>query len=272
LDDYTDEPGQRGLVLTPPRQLAALAEHCLRSGWQLGTHAIGDAGNRTVLDVYVAAFAAVPPGARPGGAADPRVRIEHVQVLAPSDIPRVAALGVIPSMQAQHQTSDMPWAEARLGPERVRGAYAWRSLLDTGTRIAGGSDAPVERVDPLAAFHAAVTRSDEHGRPPDGWYPQQVMTRAEALLHMTVWPAYAAFDERRLGTLEVGKLADLVVLDTDLEAAPAQGLLDATVLLTVVDGRIVHQHAGALTIRPDPLSGPGVAIEAAPMPGARASR
>jgi predicted amidohydrolase YtcJ len=175
-------------------------------------------------------------------------------------------------MQAQHQTSDMPWAEARLGPERVRGAYAWRSLLDTGTRIAGGSDAPVERVDPLAAFHAAVTRSDEHGRPPDGWYPQQVMTRAEALLHMTVWPAYAAFDERRLGTLEVGKLADLVVLDTDLEAAPAQRLLDATVLLTVVDGRIVHQHAGALTIRPDPLSGPGVAIEAAPMPGARASR
>jgi hypothetical protein len=241
LAEYSDEPGQSGLAVTSRARLLAIAERCLRAGWQLGIHAIGDAANRTALDVCEAAFAAVPPAARPASAADPRFRIEHVQVLAPSDIPRFAALGVIPSMQAQHQTSDMPWAQARLGPERVRGAYAWRALLDTGARIAGGSDAPVERVDPMAAFHAAVTRTDPAGRPPGGWYPEQAMTRAEALLHMTLWPAIAVFDEERLGTLVPGKLADLVVLDTDLETAPVEELPHARVLLTVVDGRIVYR-------------------------------
>jgi hypothetical protein len=241
LDDYADEPGNRGLVVTPPDRIEALAERCLRAGWQLATHAIGDAANRAVLDAYEAAFAAVPPAERPAGGDDPRFRVEHVQVLAPQDVPRFAALGVIPSMQAQHQTSDMAWAGDRLGPDRVRGAYAWRALLDTGARIAGGSDAPVERVDPLAAFHAAVTRQDEHGRPPGGWHPEQAMTRAEALRHMTRWPAFASFDEERLGVLAVGRCADLVVLDTDLETAPAGSLPGAGVLLTVVDGRIVHR-------------------------------
>ncbi|MHC5210719.1 MAG: amidohydrolase [Planctomycetota bacterium] len=241
LDDYSDEPGHRGLVVTPRARLAVIAEHCLRAGWQLAIHAIGDEGNRTALDVCEAAFAAVPPAERPSGGTDPRFRIEHCQVIAPEDIPRFAALGVIPSMQAQHQTSDMPWAEARLGPERVLGSYAWRALLDTGARIPGGSDAPVERVDPLAAFHAAVTRQDERGEPPGGWYPEQAMTRSEALRHMTLWPAYAAFEEGRLGSLEPGKCADLVVLDTDLETSPAQRLPEAKVLLTVIDGVIVYR-------------------------------
>ncbi len=242
LEDYSDEPGNRGLLVTPPAQIEAMAERALRGGWQLCVHAIGDRGNRLVLDAMEQALAAVPPAARPPGGADPRFRIEHCQVLSPQDIPRFARLGVIPSMECQHQTSDMPWAQARLGPERVRGAYAWRSLLDTGVILCGGSDCPVERPDPIAAFHAAVTRCDEQGLPAGGWHPEQAMTREEALASLTAWPARAAFDEARLGTLEVGKLADLVVVSDDLIAAPAERLPHVTVDVTVFDGRVVYER------------------------------
>jgi hypothetical protein len=242
LADYSDEPGNRGLAVRPPEEIEDLARHALRKGWQLAVHAIGDRGNRTTLDAFEAALDDVPEDQRPGHARDPRFRIEHAQVLSPQDIPRFAKLGVIPAMQALHQTSDMPWAEDRVGPKRIRGAYAWRSLLETGVILCGGSDCPVERPDPIAAFHAAVTRRNEQLQPLGGWYPQQVMTRGEALRHITAWPAYASFNEDRLGTLDVGKLADLVVVSGDLLTLPEDLLPEQRIDLTIFDGRVVYER------------------------------
>jgi len=236
LDDYSDEPGQRGLTLAPYPQVLELTRFALRNGWQLATHAIGDRANRLVLDAYAVALGEAGPGL------DARLRIEHAQVLHPDDIPRFAALGVLPSMQAQHLTSDMPWAEQRLGPARMRGAYAWRALLDQGSPIPGGSDAPVEVPDPLLAFHAAVSRQDAAGQPPGGCHPEQCMTRLEALRHLTLWPAYAAFQEERLGSLTPGKRADLVVLSGDPLALPVDELTSLQVDLTVFDGDVVYER------------------------------
>jgi len=237
LADYSDEPGHRGLVLAPQRYVLALARFALANGWQLSTHAIGDRANRLVLDAYEVALTEDPQRA-----ADARFRVEHAQVLHPEDIDRFARLSIIPSMQAQHLTSDMPWAADRLGPERLRGAYAWRSLLDTGVIIPGGSDCPVERPDPIAAFHAAVTRRDENNEPDRGWSPEQAMTPDEALAHLTLWPAHAAFDERRLGSLKAGKLADLVVLNGDPMTLPDRILPALQVDLTVFDGQVVYER------------------------------
>jgi len=242
LADYSDDPGNRGLLLTDEDRLAAACERALREGWQVCTHAIGDRGNRLVLDAYARALAAVPVAERAPFAPDPRFRVEHAQVLAPADLPRFAALGVIASVQCQHQTSDMAWAAARLGPERVRLAYAWRALLDAGARLTGGSDCPVERPDPLAALHAAVTRTDEQGEPFGGWHPEQAMTRGEALASVTAWPAYAAFDEHRLGSLEPGKRADIVVLSEDPLTAPEDRLARLRVEFTIFDGGVVFEN------------------------------
>jgi predicted amidohydrolase YtcJ len=189
-----------------------------------------------VLDVFEAALQRVPR-------ANHRFRIEHAQVLHPNDIPRFSELGVIPSMQAVHQTSDMYWAENRLGWTRLQGAYAWRSLLNTGVIIAGGSDFPVESADPLQSFHAAVTRQDAKGWPTGGWLPQQRMTRAEALNHLTIWPAYAAFQEDLVGSISPGKLADIVVLSHDVMTVPAEQILNTRVEVTIVGGRIVYDAA-----------------------------
>jgi hypothetical protein len=237
LAPYDDDPGNSGLLLTPPEEIEALAERCLRAGWQLGTHAIGDRGNRVTLDAYEAALAAVPPLER--AVPEPRFRIEHAQVLAQEDVPRFAQLGVIASMQALHQTSDMPWAEARLGPVRVAGAYAWRWLLDSGARLCGGSDAPVETPDPLLGFRANVTRADAQGQPPGGWHPEQRLTRDEALASITSWAAFACFEEERLGSLRPGLAADIVVLSDDLLTLPEERLADLRVELTIFDGRVV---------------------------------
>ena len=199
----------------------------------MNTHAIGDRGNRLVLDAYEAVLSAHPT-------ADHRFRVEHAQILHADDIPRFAALGVIPSMQASHQTSDMYWAGTRLGETRLRGAYAWRSLLEAGSIIPNGSDFPVEHVDPLISFKAAVSRQDAQGWPAGGWYPEQRMTREEGLRSMTLWPAYAAFQEQELGSLTPGKRADFVVLDQDLMRVP-DALLPAThVLATWVGGTQVY--------------------------------
>ncbi len=233
LEDYSDDPGNAGLETETREHIEGVAERALRAGFQLCVHAIGDRGNRNVLDAFEAALKKVP-------VADHRFRIEHAQILHPVDLPRFAELGVIPSMQAQHQTSDMYWAGRRLGPTRVLGAYAWRSLLDTGVVIPGGSDFPVERPDPLAAYHAAVSRQDARNWPAGGWHPEQRMTRAEALAHLTIWPAYASFAEDRLGSLRPGKLADLVVLSADLESTPVPELESIRVELTVFDGRPVY--------------------------------
>jgi predicted amidohydrolase YtcJ len=207
----------------------------LQHGFQVATHAIGDRGNRVALDAYQAALEKVPT-------VDHRFRIEHVQVLDHADVPRFAQLGVIPSMQAVHQTSDMYWAATRVGPSHVLGAYAWRSLLETGVIIPNGSDFPVERVNPLYSFHAAVSRQDEHDWPPGGWYPEQRMTRDEALKSMTIWPAFAAFQEQLLGSLTTGKLADFDVLDRDIMVVPASEILGTQVLATYIGGRAVYER------------------------------
>ena len=232
LAPYSDDPENVGLVTTPPAHLEEVAERALRTGFQVAIHAFGDRGNRIALDAYEAALKRVPT-------ADHRFRIEHAQVLNPDDIPRFARLGVLPSMQATHQTSDMPWVTARLGPERVKGAYAWRSLLATGVIIPNGTDFPVERVDPLLTFHAAVTRQDRDNNPPGGWYPDQRMTRDEALASMTRWAAHAGFQDSVMGSLSVGKYADFTVLDRDIMTAKPDEILQAHVVATYVAGRAV---------------------------------
>jgi predicted amidohydrolase YtcJ len=235
LDPYTDDPKNSGLLKSTPEHLRDVSTRALQHGFQVATHAIGDRGNRIALDAYEAALKAVPT-------VDHRFRIEHVQVLDHADIPRFAQLGVIPSMQAVHQTSDMYWAANRLGYARTFGAYAWRSLLNTGAIIPNGSDFPVERVNPLFSFHAAVSRQDDNNWPPGGWFPEQKMTREEALKAMTIWPAYAAFQEQTMGSLTVGKLADFVILDRDIMTIPDSEILGTNVLATYIGGRVVFER------------------------------
>ena len=235
LDPYTDDPQNSGLLKSTPAHLQDVATRALQHGFQVATHAIGDRGNRIALDAYEAALKTVPT-------VDHRFRIEHVQVLDHADVPRFAKLGIIPSMQAVHQTSDMYWAANRLGPARVLGAYAWRSLLNTGVIIPNGSDFPVERVSPLYSFHAAVSRQDDDNWPPGGWFPEQKMTRAEALESMTIWPAYAAFQEQTLGSLTPGKFADFVILDRDIMTVPDAEILGANVVATYIGGKAVYER------------------------------
>jgi hypothetical protein len=175
-------------------------------------------------------------------ARDPRLRVEHAQNPAVADIPRFAALGVIASMQQTHATSDMRWAEDRVGPERVKGAYAWRKFLSAGVRIAGGSDVPVEGENPLWGFYAAITRQDPEGRPSGGWKPEERMTREEALRSFTLDAAYASFEEAERGSLEPGKLADFVVFDRDLMTVPPREILSARCLLTVIGGDVAYRR------------------------------
>ncbi|MBA3671702.1 MAG: amidohydrolase [Gemmatimonadaceae bacterium] len=233
LEPYADDPNNRGLLVSEPAHLREVATRALRAGFQVNTHAIGDRGNRTVLDAYDAALATVPT-------ADHRFRVEHAQIIHHDDIPRFAVLGVIPSMQAVHQTSDMYWAGSRLGTGRLLGAYPWRSLLATGVVIPNGSDFPVEAVNPLLSFHSAVSRQDADNWPVGGWYPEQRMSRDEALKSMTIWPAFAAFQESIMGSLTPGKLADFIVLDRDIMSVPERDILGTAVLATYVGGRAVY--------------------------------
>jgi predicted amidohydrolase YtcJ len=235
LDPYSDEPSRTGLVLTPGARVKDVAVRALRSGFQLNVHAIGDRGNRIVLDAFEAAFKEVP-------SADHRFRVEHAQILHHDDIPRFAQLDVIPSMQSTHQTSDMYWAPNRLGYSRSLGGYAWRSLLNTGVIIPNGTDFPVEDVDPLKTFHSAVTRQDANNWPTGGWFPDQRMTREEALKSMTIWPAHAAFQEKELGTLTPGKYADFVILDRDIMRVAPESILGTRVVATYVSGRAVYER------------------------------
>lgn len=236
LEPYSDDPGNTGLITTPYERIHRVAIRALHTGFQLNVHAIGDRANRMVLDAFEAALDSVP-------VADHRFRIEHAQVIHFQDIPRFAELDVIPSMQGSHQTSDMYWAMNRLGWTRVQGAYAWRSLLDTGVIIPNGSDFPVELVNPLISFNAFVTRQDEHGWPAGGWFPAERTTRDEALKSMTLWPAYAAFMEDVTGSLSPGKYADFVVLDQDIMTVDADRILDTRVLLTVLGGKVVYRQS-----------------------------
>jgi len=236
LEPYADDPDNLGLVRTPPEELLEAARFALAHGFQVGTHAIGDRANRIVLDVYQKAFAERPE------ANDPRFRIEHAQILDAADIPRFGRLGVLASMQGIHGPSDRPWAPKRLGDARVaEGAYVWRKLLDSGARIINGTDAPVEDVSPIQNFHASVTRSGADGQPPGGFDPDQRLTRAEALRTMTLDAAYGSFAEKEKGSIEVGKLADLVVLSQDILSVPAAALMKTEVLATILDGRVLYE-------------------------------
>ena len=238
LSPYSDDPGNRGLLVTPPAELEGRIERAFRAGFQPGTHAIGDQANRLVLDIYERVMARFE-------GRDLRPRIEHAQVIAAGDIRRFARLGVIPAMQPSHATSDMYWAEDRLGPERVRGAYAWRQLLNSGAIIAGGSDAPVEREEPLLQLYAARTRQDTGGWPAGGWYPEEKMGGLEALKALTTWSAYAAFEDSVRGKILPGYDADLTVLSINPVNSDPRALLSARILLTVVAGQVVwHDKAG----------------------------
>jgi predicted amidohydrolase YtcJ len=233
LEPYSDDPGNTGLITAAPERIRRVAVKALRAGFQLNVHAIGDRANRMVLDQFEAALREAPT-------ADHRFRIEHAQILAYQDIPRFAQLDVIPSMQGSHQTSDMYWVPARVGWARSLGSYAWRSLLATGVVIPNGSDAPVESIDPLISFKAFVTRQDADGFPAGGWFPAQRTTRDEALLSITLWPAYAAFMEKESGSLTAGKYADFVVLDKDIMTVAPEDILKAKVVMTVLGGKRVY--------------------------------
>lgn len=236
VEPYSDAPDSRGLLLVEPPALRSLVDRAQGCGVQLAIHAIGDRGNREVLDAYQRALAKAPAGA------DLRWRIEHAQVLAPADLPRLAQLGVVASMQPTHATSDMPWAEARVGADRIVGAYAWRQLRDSGARLALGSDFPVESVDPRLGLYAATTRTDDAGRPLGGWHPEEKLTAYEALRGFTVDAAWAGFMEREVGSLERGKRADFVVLREDPLAIEPARLRDVGIEATYVDGRAVWRR------------------------------
>jgi len=235
LDPYSDEASHSGLILTSGERIRDVAARALRAGFQLNVHAIGDRGNRVVLDAFADALRQVP-------SADHRFRVEHAQILHHDDIPRFAELDVIPSMQSTHQTSDMYWAPNRIGFSRSLGAYAWRSLLNTGVIIANGTDFPVEPVNPMFTFHSAITRQDGNGWPTGGWFADQRMTRDEALKSMTIWPAYAAFQEASLGSLSIGKWADFVVLDRDIMTVSPDQVRGTVVLSTWIAGRPVFER------------------------------
>ena len=231
LEPYSDDPGNRGLMIASPEHIADVARRGRNAGFQVNTHAIGDAGVRNVVDAYETA------GVTPAD----RFRIEHLQVVAPEDFPRLASRGIIASMQPTHATSDMYWAEDRVGPQRVKGAYAWRTVLSTGGRLALGSDFPVEEVNPWLGISAAVTRQDRKGWPEGGWYPEQRLTLAEAVRGFTRDAAYAAFEEDSRGTIEPGKLADLTIVEGNPYVMDPSALDDVRVKYTVVGGEIVYQ-------------------------------
>jgi predicted amidohydrolase YtcJ len=231
LAPYSDEPGNRGLVIAKPEHILEVSRRALAAGFQVNTHAIGDRGVRNVIDAYQQA------GVTPAS----RFRIEHLQVISPDDIPRLAPLGIIASMQPTHATSDMYWAEQRLGPERIKGAYAWRTILRSGARLALGSDFPVEYVNPFFGIHSAVTRQDQKNWPEGGWYPGEKLTLPEAIRGFTSDAAFAAFEETSRGTIEPGKLADFTIVEGNLYSMPETELFRAKVKYTVVGGTIVYE-------------------------------
>lgn len=238
---YSDAHDTTGLMQVMTDEIVPLYENALRSGIQIATHAIGDRGNASVAQWYATALAAVPPSQRPNGA-DVRLRIEHAQILRPSDYHWFKDLPIIASMQPSHAIGDFHFAPARLGDARLDGAYAWRSLVDLGVVVVGGSDAPVERGDPLIEFYAAVARRDLDGVQGPDWRPQEAVDRATALKMFTLWPAYASFRESELGTIEIGKRADFTAFDIDLMTVPEAVIPHGHAVLTVVDGEVVYRR------------------------------
>ena len=236
LEPYSDEPGTSGLMTTPPEEIYAQTLAASRAGFQTCIHAIGDRGNRVAMDV----FERVQREVR--GARELRMRNEHAQILDAAEIPRFAKLNVIASMQATHATSDMPWVPARIGRARMQeGAYVWKRLLATGVVLANGSDFPVEEPNPMLGLYASITRQDPAGRPPGGWMPEERMSREEMLKSFTWNAAYASHAETDLGSLEVGKLADMVLVDKNVMTVEPKEILSTQALVTVIGGDVVYE-------------------------------
>ena len=237
LAPYTDAPTEYGHNVTPMERIRQVTLSAAEAGFQVCTHAIGDRGNREVLDIYEEAFQLYPELTK-----DHRFRIEHAQHIDGEDIPRFASLNVIPAMQAIHMSSDRPWAIDRLGRERiVEGAYVWQKLLQQGSRIVNGTDAPVEPINPLACYYASVTRKTLKGNPENGYEPEQKMSREQALISYTRDAAYGAFMDKVTGTIEQGKLADFTILDKDIMTIEEDEILKTSVVMTVIGGEIAYQ-------------------------------
>jgi predicted amidohydrolase YtcJ len=238
LEPYSDAPESTGLLVNPPESLFPVLTRALKLGIQIETHAIGDRGNRIVLNLYQRAFEAVP--AKERKVEQPRWRIEHAQVIDTADIPRFAQMNVIASMQPSHAIGDLFFAPKRLGNDRLAGAYAWQAMLDAGATVVAGSDAPVEVGDPRIEFYAAVTRRSLEGFAEDNWHLEQRVTREQALKMLTLAPAYAAFQEHERGSIEVGKQADFSVFSADLMTISQAEILKAEVAMTVVAGHVEY--------------------------------
>lgn len=238
LENYADHD-TNGFLTFKEEQVLPMLKEALKKNIQVEVHAIGDRANRTILDWYERAFNEVPMIERLERTA-PRWRVEHAQILSPADLPRFAKLEVIPSMQPSHAIGDLHFAPSRIGLKRLEGAYAWQSLIKSGVVIAGGSDAPVERGEPMIEFYAAVARKDQKGFSGAGWHPQERVTREQALKMFTTWAAYAAFEEKQRGTIEAGKLADLTVLSADIMQIPEAEILKTKCVMTVINGEIVY--------------------------------
>ena len=241
LEPYSDDASTRGLITTDTVAMMATLIRALRAGIQVETHAIGDRGNRLTLDMYAAAMKAVPPAERK--LKDPRWRIEHSQIVNPADIPRFKQLGIIASMQPSHAIGDLFFAVSRLGAARLKGAYAWQSFFRIGVPVAGGTDAPVERGEPMIEFYAAVARKSLDGRSgtADVWHPEERVTREQALRMFTWFPAFAAFEDDRHGSIVVGKAADFTVLDQDIMKIPEAHIPRTKNVLTIIAGAVVFQ-------------------------------
>ncbi|PYL47728.1 MAG: amidohydrolase [Verrucomicrobia bacterium] len=240
LAPYSDKPDTSGFLTQTPEDLRPMFKEALRRGIQVETHAIGDRANRLILDLYEEAMRSFPGDkyAVPG----PRWRVEHAQILSEQDIPRFAKLGVIASMQPSHAISDLFFAPARLGMDRLRGAYAWNSLIKSGAIICGGSDAPIERGEPMIEFYAAVARKSVRGESAKGWHPEQAVSREQALKMFTIWPAYAAFEEKDKGKIDIGMLADFTVLPEDIMKIPVPEILNTRADMTIIGGEIVYER------------------------------
>jgi predicted amidohydrolase YtcJ len=239
LYDYADKPGHRGVSGDEYGFNETLNAEAMKAGFQIAIHAIGDAGNREALDILEAVFREHPTTAAN------RHRIEHAQVLSPDDLPRLGELGIIASMEPPHAMEDKAWAEQRLGPERILGAYAWRSLRESGARLTFNSDNPGSDHNIFYGLHSAITRQDKDGEPEGGWFPEQGVTAEEAVRAYTSWSAYACFQEDEAGVIEPGRRADLTVMDIDPFAVSGQRpgrLLDGRIVMTIVDGNIVFER------------------------------
>ncbi len=233
IHEYSDDPGNHGLIIHDDAYYRDVMVNAYKYLYQVNTHAIGDSGNRYMLDLYASFL---------GGRNDRRWRIEHAQIVAPEDFRKFSEHNIIPSVQATHATSDMYWAGDRVGEERLKGAYAYRSLLATNGWLPNGTDFPIEQINPLYTFYASVARKDLQGYPEGGYLPEESLSREEALRSMTIWAAKGAFEEHEKGSLEIGKAADIVVLDTDLMAEHESELPRAGVAFTIVDGEVVFSR------------------------------